>query len=148
MQTPLVHIKKFALLYGVFISYLVGGLTIGEFHPFSRYPMYNNLPNWSYVFYFVDEQNKLVPAKRFGVNGGTLGHLFSTIAEHHKIGYGNGSESKLELTFIGEKMMNQIIPNNHQIKDLKKIKLIRIYYRIDENKSIKNITCMYEKNVE
>lgn len=148
MQTPLVHIKKFAQLYGVFVTYLVGSLIIGEFHPFSRYPMYNNLPNWSYAFYFADEHNRLIPGKQIKVYGGELGHLYSAIAQQHSIAFGEGKETDKQLHFIGKIITEHALRKNKETFVSKRIKLIRVYYRLSDNQIITQTTCMYEKSLE
>jgi hypothetical protein len=140
MQTPLVHIKKFALLYGVFIAYTFGGMVLGDLHPFSTYYMYNNIPNWSYAFYLIDEHNHLIPSEKLNTTGVALGFLYGSIAEKQNIPYGYGCESAQELKIIGEKMLATI--DNKALQKTGTIKLVRVYYCIQNNKIVRKLDLM------
>lgn len=142
------NINKVALLFSVFLLYLLGGLIIGEYHPFSSFPMYNNFPNWSYVFYYVDENNMLIPCNKLKINGGNLGHLYATIAEYNKIPTGNGTETPEQLKLIGNQITQQILNQNGEPIPYKKIKLVRIYYHFSNNQIVSERTYMYEKSLE
>lgn len=141
-------LPKFLVKYGIAVFYIAGAYLVGEFHPFSHFPMYNNLPNWSYVFYFVDENNKLIPCDKLNTDGGSLGHLYSTIAEYNKIPYGSGMETPQQLELIGEKITQQTLAKSKPPYSFKKIKLVRVYYHFNQDKLISKINCIYEKNLD
>lgn len=94
---------------GVFAVYCTISLTVGEWHPFSQFPMYNSFPNWSYAFYLADESGEMVPSwDAFEVDAGHLAHQFYGICQHHGIAYGHGMETEEELRFIGDKMLESV----------------------------------------
>ncbi|MEY2922141.1 MAG: hypothetical protein RL108_763 [Bacteroidota bacterium] len=136
----LVAKKRF---FGLGLIYLICSLIIGEFHPFSRFPMYNSFPNWSYVFYYTDNNGKLITAKRLQTNTGYLAHTFYTACETLDIEYGNGIETKQDLNQLGREITNQV---NQQIKlpIAKKVKLHRLFFFKKANKIFKNDVIIYE----
>ena len=114
--------------------------------------MYNNFPNWSYVFYFADENGKLIPAENLNTDGIKLGYLFYTIAQNQHIPYGGGIESKNELNQIGQKMMEEVFSGTsartYIKKTYRKLKLIRIYYSFQNNSIDQQTDMMYEMEFE
>lgn len=138
------------MLYGITILYMIGAFSFEEFHPFSNFPMYSQLPNWSYVFFFVDENNKLIPCSKLNFTGGRLGHLFYKIAESEQIKVGYGVESKAELTLIGSKMVNEVLKHNNHGIAFKHLKLVRkhFFYEANDNKINAVEKLMYEKSLE
>lgn len=124
--------------------YLVGFLILGEVHPFSAYPMYNSFPNWSYTFYFTDENDSLIPSNEFDLSSGAINHKFYAICEDERINYGYGRESKSELFSIGKKMTEMIIPVAKK-KDLTIVKLHRIHFKYVKDKVVKIDRVIYEK---
>lgn len=128
---------------GIGLIYLVFSLFIGEFHPFSQFPMYNSFPNWSYVFYYTDENNQLIPAKWFHTNTGHLSHIFYTACENLDIDYGNGIESKESLFILGETMTQQVSTQVNLLTP-KKVKLHRVYFHKETNQIIKTDVLIYE----
>lgn len=133
----------------VAVLYMFCSVFIGEIHPFSRFPMYNSFPNWSYAFYLTDENNKLIPANELNTNGGKMGHTFYSICETKKINYGDGKESKKELQNIGKEMIDLILLNNKKaIKKRSKIALHRVYFYYQKD-TIRNINkIIYERDLE
>lgn len=142
------RVSNFLLQYGIALFYMLGAYVLGEFHPFSHFPMYNSIPNWSYVFYFVDEHNQLIPCDKLNTDGGVLGHQYSTIAEYNKIPYGSGTESTEQLNLIGEKITQQTLAKIKKPLTAKKIKLVRVYYHFNDAKLVSKLQCMYEKTLE
>lgn len=138
----------YTLRYGVGLLYLILSLLIGEFHPFSNFPMYNNFPNWSYVFYLQDENGNLFPSRLLKIDGGQLGHLYASTAQDKNISYGNGMESKQELTLIGNSILTQVFSLHKPPKGVKKISLLRDYYFFQNQTVNKKTTLMYEMVLE
>ncbi len=139
------RLKKYILLFGVAITYMVASLCINEFHPFSRFPMYNQFPNWSYAFYLTDQDNNIIPAQKLNMTGGGIGHLYYSIAQHKNIKIGNGVEDKKDLAVIGNAMLNEILKRNTQQIEFKKLNLYRKYFYFSGDSIINTETLMYEK---
>ena len=142
------RMKKYMLLYGVTALYIAGAFAFKEFHPFSHFPMYNQLPNWSYVFYFTDEKGKLIPCEKLNYSGGSLGHLFYNIAEEEKIEIGNGMENEAELKIIGSKMMDEVLKVNPDSNKRRSIKLMRKHFFYEGKNINTKEKLMYEKSME
>ncbi len=140
------RLKKYLLLYGVALFYMVGGLILGEFHPFSKFPMYNQLPNWSYVFYYTDENNVIIPCDTFNFSGAGLGHLFYNIAESEGIKFGNGMERDDELEKIGSLMYIETTKQSSYLTNIKTVKLWRKYFYFEGDKINMSEKLIYEKN--
>ena len=136
-----VHRSYRFLIAGI---YLLGFLILGEVHPFSSYPMYNSFPNWSYTFYFTDENDSLIPSDEFDLSSGAINHKFYAICKSERINYGHGKESKSELFSIGEKMTEMIIPAAKKM-DLSIVRLHRIHFKYVKGKVVKIDRVIYEK---
>lgn len=93
------------ITYGVFILYGIGYLVFGETHPFSRYPMYSSFPNWSYVFYITDRDDKIIPFEEINTHGAEVSHLYYLLSEDLQILYGDFIESEENLDIIGTRML-------------------------------------------
>ncbi len=92
-----------------FVVYILLSLKIGEIHPFSRVPMYDSLPNWSYVFYAKDNhQNILFTQKNFSssIKTGLLAHRFYSYCDIHHISYGSGKEDPFGLKLAGRNVLD------------------------------------------
>lgn len=124
--------------------YLLGFVILGEVHPFSSYPMYNSFPNWSYTFYFTDENDSLIPSDEFDLSSHAINHIFYALCEDERINYGHGRESKSELFSVGEKMTEMVIPAAKKM-DLSTVKLHRIYFKYVKDKVVKIDRVIYEK---
>lgn len=94
--------------YNIYFSTILITFIAGEFYPFSFYPMYNHFPNWSYTFYFEDENNNNI--KHFlVVSHGSLSHLFYSACQRQEISYGYGQETDDELQSVGERISRQAL---------------------------------------
>ncbi len=133
----------------IVLIYLIGVLSFGEAHPFSKFPMYSSFANWSYVFYITDFNDSLIPCKKLNTTGGKLGHNFYAICNKKNIEYGDGMESNADLKKVGFEMMQLILnkPQNSQIRT-KKIKLWRTYYYLKNDSMLQKNKLMYESNME
>lgn len=123
------NIQRFPIYIGVIlITFLVK-----EIYPFSFYPMYNNFPNWSYTFFFEDENRKNL--KEFlPISHGALSHLYYTECDKQKIEHGNGLESTEDLEIIGKNITQQAIDfKSLQATSIRQVKLRRIYNYIEKN---------------
>lgn len=127
------YIKKLRLWW-FYLSFIGFALFIGEWHPFSRFPMYNSLPNWSYAFYITDTQNNIIPAVSLNTNAGELSHLFGSICQSYQIKYGDGCETKNQLRLVGNNIYKILQNDKRNIDLLKKgIKIHRIYFFYKSN---------------
>ena len=73
--------------FGVALLYIIGVLLFNETHPFSRFPMYSNFPNWSYSFYLTDEANEIIPFSSLETTGSSVGHLYGSVSDELNIPY-------------------------------------------------------------
>jgi hypothetical protein len=137
--------KKYIVVYGITIFYIAAGLTLGEFHPFSKFPMYNQLPNWSYIFYYTDENNTIIPCDTFNFSGAALGHLYYNIAESKNIKFGNGMESDDELEEIGRLMYIETTKQSKYLNNIKTVKLWRKYFYFEREEIKVKEKLIYEK---
>ncbi|MEY4659585.1 MAG: hypothetical protein ACO29Q_10700 [Crocinitomicaceae bacterium] len=94
--------------YFVAIFIFLGTFLLGEFHPFTKFPMYSSFPNYSYVFYLTDLNGEFIPLTKYGTYGGAFSHVFFSTANDMNIQNGYGKESKAELAQIGQKMMRHL----------------------------------------
>ena len=121
-------------------------LTLNEFHPFSKFPMYNSFPNWSYAFYLSDEDTVIIPSSDyFNVTGGWMGHTFYSICQSRKIGYGYNIESDEELYLVGDQMMDLILDKNNGTKNFKQINLHKVDFKLRNDSVIENDKIIYER---
>ena len=105
------HLRNLMKNTFLFVGYTGLALWIGEVHPFTLVPMYNHFPNWAYAFYLTNENQKLLPVKKyFKHHSVNLGHLYCGIAVEQNIRYGNREETDSDLEKIGNRMIQQICP--------------------------------------
>jgi hypothetical protein len=129
-------IHKFTAFIVVFI-YIIGVIVFGEAHPFSMLTMYSSFPDYSYVFFFTDDKNKIIKSSELNAITSNLGHMYATVCEKNKFKYGHGMESDSVLHEVGHQMLNIIKINNSKLKhNNKKVKLNRMYFYY-EGKMIK-----------
>lgn len=113
----------------VAIFYILGSFLFKEIHPFSFFPMYNSFPNWSYVFYLSDSQNKPISSKEFNSHSCDMAHIFYSICQAKHIKYGNGMESTNQLSSVGNEIVDLILKNKLDTPGkYHTIKLHRIYF--------------------
>lgn len=120
--------KSSSLFPFVFFLYVILGILIGEHHPFSRFPMYDNLPNWSHSFEVQDTLGNLIPCKSLHMNGGNLNHWYGHFCEQHHIDYGNWYESPAQEKLVGNliaKRIKQLNPGLTSFQIIKKHYFIR-----------------------
>lgn len=130
--------------------YLLGFLILGETHPFSQYPMYNSFPNWSYVFYFTNTQNELIPCNNFGISGGELAHMFYANMNDKGYHYGYEQEDPKELEEIGEIIVSQLDLKNTSLSrgSADTIFLTKICYKFESDSIVKTKQKFYGFTLE
>lgn len=120
-------IKKYSAYFGLIVLTFI----VKEFYPFSFYPMYNQFPNYAYVFYILDENNHKID-RFMVVDHEELSHLFFSVCEQQSIKYGEGIESAEELEKVGEEVIRQALSWEDLSKStIKKAKLYRIYNHLN-----------------
>ena len=124
--------------YFIFVGYVVISLLIGkEFYPFSRFPMYDRFPNWSYVFYMQNEHGEVLPFNRYFTlekSAGNVAHNFYIYFNSKNYPYGYGKEDPVHLQNAGESLMAMIIKNEPIEKfGFDSLKLYRRFYYLDNN---------------
>jgi hypothetical protein len=87
-----------------FFVFLFGGIFFAERYPFTRFPMYNEFPNYSYVFYISDLNNKPLALAKLGIGGGELAHNYFAIANARQFPNGKNLETSQHLRQIGYEM--------------------------------------------
>lgn len=92
-----------------FLGYIIITLLVGEWHPFSNFPMYNNFPNWAYVFYVTDSSGKvLYNEEYFDKGSGSVAHMYYAACQHRNIKYGDDMETTSEMQILGNDILDQI----------------------------------------
>jgi hypothetical protein len=126
-----VIVRKVLDSIGVFVAYCAISLAIGEWHPFSKFPMYSSFPNWSYAFYLSDEAEEMIPWwSAFQVDAVHMAHRFYGICQHNGIAYGHGMESAVELRFIGNEMLKSV-QDGYQLPYEKELNLYRRHFFVE-----------------
>lgn len=126
--------------------YLLGTLILNETHPFSHFPIYNQFPNYSYVFYFSDKNNNILKPSEFKTNSVAIAHIFYSTCQANNIDYGNNIESKDDLEKVG-KILTDLIVKKSKVysKPNTTICLHKIYFHYENGKIIKLDKIIYEK---
>jgi hypothetical protein len=113
----------------LFLSYILLCLCLSELHPFSRYPMYNQLSSQAYVF-FITTNGELIPLEEhYNFTADDLGHLYSTICGRHH--YSANATNTIILDTIGREMFNYLISTQKATPSFDSISLKRLSYTID-----------------
>lgn len=130
----------------IVITYLIGVIIWGEAHPFSRFAMYSSFADYSYAFYFTNENNQLIKCTDLNTTGTNLAHMYTTLCEKNNFSHGHGTESDSVLAVVGKQMLAIVKLNNVNPKHKnKKVQLHRIYF-FYEGQIIKHKThLMYEE---
>lgn len=121
--------------YGIYLGYILVALVVGENQPFTRVPMYDNLPNWAYVFYIKDNNDNpiyLKTKKTDILTTESLSHMFSSYCNNKKFQYGSDMESDSTLELSGKFLMGEICKKwSKSIPKPQKIYLFRKYVYLD-----------------
>ncbi|MBL7793992.1 MAG: hypothetical protein JNK77_16815 [Saprospiraceae bacterium] len=137
--------------YFLFGAYLILSLVIGEFHPFSRLPMYNSFPNYAYIFYLSDENERLIPYLKYfdySKNASYIAFFFYSICTQHNYPYGTDQEDPDHLEKTGKEIMDIILKNEDTTPfDFDTLKLYRKNYYIHNNQIRYTDYLMYEKAI-
>lgn len=141
--------------YALLLFYVAASLLIGkEFHPFSRFPMYNSFPNWSYVFYLKNEKDEMVFYRKEFTRGkqknaGAVAHAFYSSFNFHNYRYGYGKEDNLQLSATGKELMAMILAGEdttHLKYD--SLKLYRRFYYLQNEQLTYRDDMIYEQVVK
>jgi hypothetical protein len=142
-------VKKYFLRFAVGGIYLGLCLWIGEVHPFTLVPMYNNFPNYGYAFYITDEVNHVIPIKSyFRYESGGLGHYYNAMANKYKFSTGFEIESPEELSIIGKEMLTQLADKCYQSPPAKAIVLHRVCYTFVNDSLEQHHVAMHQISVD
>lgn len=76
---------KLTQKYHVYFSIVILSMAVGEFYPFSMYPMYNSFNNESASFFFTDEHGEYVRSRKSSL--GEVSHIIGAIMDRkgHKL---------------------------------------------------------------
>lgn len=139
--------------YFLFIAYVFLALLVRkEFHPFSRFPMYDRFPNWGYVFFLKNERNEIVPYnKHFSINknAGYVAHTFYSLFNHSGFGYGDGKEEPAHMKLAGKELLETIVRNEPvNTFDFDTLQLYRRFYFLKDDKLSYRDDLMYEQRIK
>lgn len=139
---------KYFKSYSIAICYLLISLFKGEFHPFTRVPMYNSFPNYAYIFYITDAMGKNLCVTNEHLNSGYLSHIYCSITSKYHLFYGFRKETKAEMNFVAQKMFENFKNERNIILPKGDIHLIRISFSIENEKLYKQNDLIYTyKNI-
>lgn len=135
--------------YFLFGLYLLLSLLVGEFHPLSKYPMYNAFPNYAYVFYTTDEKEQLVPYLKnfqFSKNASYIAFAFYSISDLHNYPYGFGKENPIHLKNTGKELLEVILDQENIANyNFDTLKIYRRFYFIEDKQIHYTDQMLYEK---
>lgn len=141
--------------YALLLFYVAASLLIGkEFHPFSRFPMYNSFPNWSYVFYLKNERGEMVCYRRDLADGdkknaGGVAHMFYSLFDYKGYKYGDGKEDTAQLHSAGKELMATILKGEDTNRfKFDTLKLYKRYYHLEKEQIVYRDDLMYEQAVK
>ena len=138
--------KKYSLLIGYVLISLV---LKNEFHPFSKFPMYNSFPNWGYVFFLRNENDELIPfSKNFSrnKNAGYIAHTYYSFFNHKGYYCGWGKEDSIHNKEAGKELLTMILKDENYSKfDFDSIKLYRRMYYLDNGQLTHKDLILYEE---
>ncbi len=142
MKYLLKHILPYTALG---LSYVVLSLLIGEVHPFSLVPMYNNFPNYAYAFYVSDEEGKLLPVNTyFNYGAGDLSHNYVAVCESQKVFHGYNRETSGQLAAVGKVMLQKLYTFKRDSVPAQRLQLHRVNYTLTNDSITSKDVLMYE----
>jgi hypothetical protein len=139
----------FFLSVFLFIIYVSLSLLLPEFHPFSRYPMYDSFPNYAYSFYVADTKGKIIPfRKNFKTQADEISHMYCEVFDEHNFNRGFGIESDNQLSIVGKELLAYIIQARSKSLVSDSISLHRVHYEFREGKIMKHDKQLFKSKVE
>ncbi len=93
--------------------------------------MYNEFPNYSYVFYLRDTEGHPIPLRQLRMGGGELAHNYFAIANALQLPNGKNLETQEHLALIGKKMAQIIRQKNP--KFVQRFQIHRLYFYKQKN---------------
>lgn len=137
-------IYKYKIYFGIIIFTFI----IGEFFPFSHYPMYNNFPNYAYTFYIKDQNGELL-GDNMPISVAGFSHIYVSECIDEQIKFGNARESQEDLQEIGKNMINQVLDfNSLKQNNINKVNLYRLNSHFIHKKLIIDTLLIATENVE
>lgn len=135
--------------YFIFLGYILLSLSLSEFHPFSKYPMYNQFPNYAYVFLIRDNANQFVPLNiHYTATGANLGHLYFSLCDLNHFNAININTPSDTSDIIGKEMLNYIVSSRYNKSNPDSISINRICLHLEGGKIISNEIQLYKDKVE
>jgi hypothetical protein len=139
------------VMKGVFLFALYVGLSLmlDEFHPFSRFPMYDSFPNYAYSFYIADSKDELVPFREdFRTQANEISHMYCEICDEHKFARGFGQETEQQLNIVGQELLTYILHARKKPLTMDSLSIHRVYYQFEEGKIITHDQQLCKRKVE
>jgi hypothetical protein len=135
--------------YFIFMGYILLSLVLSEFHPFSKYPMYNQFPNYAYLFFIRDNANQFVPLNaHYTATGANLGHLYFSICDLHHFNATNINTRSDTSDIIGKEMLHYIVSTRYNKSIPDSISINRICLHLEGGKIISNEIRLFKDKVE
>lgn len=102
--------RKWGVVAGIGISYIILCLLIKEQHPFTLVPMYNHFEDYAYSIRLTDSKGSLIPLQTYyRLNGGDLTHKYYTIKDKVTVNCTPRAETVEDLHKIGRLMMDDLL---------------------------------------
>lgn len=124
----------------IFVAVIALGFKFNT-HPFSNFPMYTSFPNWSYVFTLEDMDGNVLPLKEYtNYTEGDISDLYYNYMIQRKVRYG-GVESQEIAEQAAKEIINSLVLN----RETKGVRLVRLYYRVENKRIVETKEVLYEK---
>lgn len=119
--------KPGRVAFALFAGYVLLCLALPEFHPFSKYGMYNRFPDSAYGFYVRSETGQTVPLKaHFSMGAAELGHLYGTVAHEH--GFLFETDTADQLAVMGREMLERTLAGRKGPLPYRRLQLCRVHW--------------------
>lgn len=122
-------------------AYILISIFTGEWHPFTRVPMYSSFPNYGYAFYLADSTGQ--PAFFHKYDSGFISHVYVSIAQNLHIKNGFQMETRDELTQIGKGMLEEMLRSDKNKFPKGVITLHRVAFAFEGDTIAKHDVILY-----
>jgi hypothetical protein len=125
--------QNIAARIGVLMVFVILALLIGEFHPFSRFPMFSAFGNKGEYLYLTDENNQTIYGLyKLKIYSSELTDMLQVRAIAHSTG-----NDSLHIASIAAQVLQEVIrlnENNAELKKYGELKLCQRMFYIQEGR--------------
>lgn len=129
---------------------IVLSLSLKEFYPLSHFPMYSKFnPNTFYVYLTNENDQSLLVREHFNISVPELKKMFAKRRDMFlKNAGGLLSREEAEIK-AGELVINDLLRENNidEIKEVKKLKIYRVFLSIEDKKVIRDNKFLFEVSI-